>query len=332
MRIKILHFSICSLWLLCSVACVSWPQSPEFPEDFREEMRRLVIEISRYGRTGNPRFIVIPQNGQELLTGDGQATGEFVRYYGDAIDGVGREDLFYGYTGDNVRTPSYAEDYMIPYLALAESEGIEVLTIDYCSTAKKMDDSIKRNESLGFISFAADRRALDSIPSYPPRPFNENSGPVTDLSEASNFLYLINPAAFPMRDNYIETLAESSFDVLIIDLFDDEGLILTKEEIDMLKIKPSGASRLVIAYMSIGEAEDYRFYWRDFWNVSPPEWVDKENPHWPGNFKVRYWDPGWKDILYGRKESYLDLILERGFDGVYLDLIDAFEFYESGNY
>ena len=80
--------------------------------------------------------------------------------------------------------------------------------------------------------------------------------------------------------------------------------------------------------MSIGEVEDYRYYWQADWNTTNPSWMDAENPDWPGNFKVKYWDSEWQSIIYGNDQSYLKKILNTGFDGVYLDIIDAFEYYE----
>ena len=43
---------------------------------------------------------------------------------------------------------------------------------------------------------------------------------------------------------------------------------------------------------------------------------------------MAYWQPEWKDIIYGNDDSYLKKILDAGFDGVYLDIIDAYERYE----
>ncbi len=51
---------------------------------------------------------------------------------------------------------------------------------------------------------------------------------------------------------------------------------------------------------------------------------EPENPNWPGNYKVRYWDPEWQAIIF----EYEDKILNAGFDGVYLNIIDAFEYWE----
>ncbi|MFQ5795846.1 MAG: endo alpha-1,4 polygalactosaminidase [Candidatus Bipolaricaulia bacterium] len=96
-----------------------------------------------------------------------------------------------------------------------------------------------------------------------------------------------------------------------------------------LKTKANGGSRLVIAYMSIGEAEDYRYYWQAEWKPNPPSWLAEENPDWPGNYKVRYWDRNWQNVIYESNDSYLKKILDAGFDGVYLDIIDAFEYFEN---
>lgn len=57
--------------------------------------------------------------------------------------------------------------------------------------------------------------------------------------------------------------------------------------------------------MSIGEAENYRYYRRHEWDQKKPAWLDAENPNWSGNFKVKYWDSEWQKIIYGNDDSYL---------------------------
>ena len=112
-----------------------------------------------------------------------------------------------------------------------------------------------------------------------------------------------------------------------MDMFFD-GLEFNSDEITRLRMKKNGGTRMVIAYMSIGEAEDYRYYWDKSWKCGNPSWLDKENPKWKGNYKVKYWNPEWQTIIYGNDNSYLSRIINAGFDGVYLDIIDAFEYYE----
>ncbi|MBA7553310.1 hypothetical protein ES705_45900 [subsurface metagenome] len=116
--------------------------------------------------------------------------------------------------------------------------------------------------------------------------------------------------------------------MLITELFFDDEIELSAEDIQQLQNKANGGKRLVICYMSIGEAEEYRYYWQPSWSSNKPSWLDTENPYWEGNYKVKYWEQEWQDIIFGNSGSYLQKIIDAGFDGVYLDIIDAFEHFE----
>ena len=54
-----------------------------------------------------------------------------------------------------------------------------------------------------------------------------------------------------------------------------------------------------------------------------PAWLDIENRDWPGNYKVHCWDLGWQAIIF----DYTDRLMDAGFDGAYLDIIDAYEYH-----
>lgn len=291
-------------------------------------MRNFVQGISAYGKGKISNFIIIPQNGQEIITQNGEAEGVKETEYINSIDGAGREDLFYGYNNDNEPTPENEKNYMIAFLDLCEENSIEVLTIDYCSDQDKIDDSYSQNYTKNYISFAAPDRALNIIPDYPNEPFNRNSENIQFLADASNFLYLINPENFPTKEDFISAVSVTDYDLIIMDYFFNNEKF-TASEIENLKTKNNGGSRLLISYMSIGEAEDYRYYWKDDWKNNPPNWLEQENPNWKGNYKVRYWNQEWQSIIFGSDNSYLDMIIDAGFDGVYLDIIDAFEYFEN---
>jgi cysteinyl-tRNA synthetase len=299
----------------------------QYDVDFRREMREFVIEISKYAKGQKPNFIIIPQNGIELITGSGESHTALKTDYLNAIDGVGQEDLFYGYASDNQPTASSESDYLTAFLNRCEQNSVEVLVTDYCSTHSYVDDSYVQSQSMDYISFAAPDRELNTIPDYPVNPHNMNIDDVESLDQAKNFLYLLNPEKYATKDDMLYDLRYTNFDVLIIDAFFD-GEILTKNDLVSIKEKDNDGERLVIAYMSIGEAEDYRYYWSQTWNNNPPEWLTEENPDWEGNYKVEYWHDGWKNIIYGSVNAYLDRILDAGFDGVYLDIIDAYEYFE----
>jgi cysteinyl-tRNA synthetase len=294
--------------------------------DFKQEMRDFVQAISAYTKAKIPEFIVIPQNGQELVTLNGDNKGTADLTYLSSIEGQGREDLLYGYDADNKATPESETEYMTDFLDLAKEYGIVILVTDYCSSTSKIDDSYSRNNSKGYISFAATHRGLDNIPAYPVNPFSENNNVVT-LDEAKNFLYLINPDQYSGRQDFINAVTSTNYDLLIMDLFFNEEPF-TAGEVETLRNKANGGKRLVICYLSIGEAEDYRYYWQSNWKRGNPEWLYKENPDWEGNYKVKFWMDDWQKIIFGNENSYLDKILDAEFDGVYLDIIDAFEYFE----
>lgn len=129
----------------------------------------------------------------------------------------------------------------------------------------------------------------------------------------------------------VVALAASPFDLLVIDHAPDRvesvELLFRRPDIEALKVKPDGGRRVVLAYMSIGEAERYRFYWDEKWleKESCPAWLGPVNPQWAGNYPVQYWEPQWQSLMFGKSDSYVDRVLDAGFDGIYLDRADVYE-------
>lgn len=296
--------------------------------DYKQEMRDFVIGISDYAKASNTKFIIIPQNGIELVTSNGEEDGSVQTEYVTAIDGNGQEDLFFGYDNDDQATSASDNSYLKIFLDISKNAGKTILVTDYCSSPSKMASSYNQNNAAGYISFAASQRELNNIPDYPMPIYGENSGVITALSEVKNFLYLINPENYSTRTDFINSVTSTNYDLLIMDFFFQDGTEFTETEINRLKSKLNGGKRLVISYMSIGEAEDYRYYWQSGWSSRKPSWIDRENPDWEGNYKVKYWEEGWQNIIFGNENSYLRKIINTSFDGVYLDIIDAFEYFE----
>jgi cysteinyl-tRNA synthetase len=307
---------------------VSCNGDDEIDPVYRQRMREFVTEISQYARSCQSGFLVIPQNGIEIITDDGESNGPLNNAYMSAIDGHGQEDLFYGYNNDNEPTPAEDADYLQSFLDVSKAAGKTIMVTDYCYDKNFVDDSYAVNSAKGYTSFAADHRELDNIPSYPAQPFNSNSDNIISLKQVKNFLYLINPVNYNSKEAFISAVTLTNYDLLIMDLFFDESTQFTQDEINQLRSKANGGKRLVICYMSIGEAEDYRYYWQPSWEEDSPAWLDGENPDWEGNYKVKYWEKGWQDIIYGNDDSYTKKIVNAGFDGVYLDIIEAYEYYE----
>ena len=317
-----LYYCFACLPLLLFLGC-----PPEEDRDYAADMRSLVVTLSHYAKMQQPGFLIIPQNGEALLTLNQEEDGELAAPYLAAIDGLGREDLFYGYEGDNLATPEEEQAWMLALLRRAQAAGRTILVTDYCSTPAYVDRAYAENTAEGFLCFAADRRELDGLPAYPATPHQSHPGAVNSLADARNFLYLINSSAWSTWAGLVSALTATEYDLLILDFFDETGTPPSPQEMAQLQVKHSGGRRLVIAYLSIGEAEDYRYYWQASWNQDPPAFLEAENPHWPGNYAVRYWEAAWQDLLFGGSNAYLDRIIAAGFDGVYLDKIDSYEFF-----
>ena len=145
------------------------------------------------------------------------------------------------------------------------------------------------------------------------------------------------------RKTWLEALRNSDYDVIYIDsfynhrAFPENQTPLTKEEIDSLKVKPDGGKRQVIAYLSIGSAEQNRWYAQDEWTTEDPN-----NPNTPTEYEsrhhnrkrslksiyscrrrhsdvagfrlwrklhseeaiVQWWDPAWRDIIINGGGQY----------------------------
>ncbi|NQT91888.1 MAG: endo alpha-1,4 polygalactosaminidase [Lentisphaerae bacterium] len=171
----------------------------------------------------------------------------------------------------------------------------------------------------------------------------------TQLGDVEFWAYQIQGIGEP---GVVDSLARSRYDMLVLeptrtDWSSDDRDFNTRGMVTRLKatLGSDGSRRkLVIAYLDIGEAEDWRWYWTwsQSWSIGAskpadwPEYILAHDPDgWEGNYPVAYWDDEWKDIMiYGRDRdssphgdysSALDEVIRDGFDGVYLDWVEAYE-------
>lgn len=128
---------------------------------------------------------------------------------------------------------------------------------------------------------------------------------------------------YQLQDLDVGKLARSRYDVLVIDAGDGRAG-LTRGEIARLKRKSDGTRRLVIGYLNVGEAEDYRSYWRKEWDRRPPDWLGAENCRWKGDHRVQHWRAEWQDLLFRGRGSALARLVALGLDGVWLDRVDIY--------
>jgi cysteinyl-tRNA synthetase len=299
-----------SLTLVLSSGCL---QLMEEEVTRGDEMRSLVQKVSSYARDTDEDFIVIVANGEDLASDGGRTP----RGYLDAIDGVAREDLYFGTSGMDRPTPWSRTETLAASLNVSRRAGKVAMAVDRCSRPGFIWDSMEWANMMGFLYFASDSEGMDTIPDYPADPPGAHRGDVSSLEDARNLLVLTVAAGWDSRDEYLASLRDTNYDLLVVDAFFN-GTPLKAQEVDSLRTKKEGGARLVVAVMGLGEIDERQHVWRDLYTNQPPGWLGKEVNGEPGKHRVEYWERGWRAVLFRSEQSWLDQILASGFDGVYL--------------
>ena len=150
-------------------------------------------------------------------------------------------------------------------------------------------------------------------------------------SNPASFAYILQADSFAKtKSAAVAQLKESGRDWIVLDAAFADDTPWEQEDLDT--IRSGKAGRKVVAYLSIGEAEEYRPYWQSEWvsngkrTADAPVWLGIENPEWKGNYQVKYWNADWQKLML----PAIDDAMAHGFDGVYLDVVDGFETYEQG--
>jgi cysteinyl-tRNA synthetase len=150
-------------------------------------------------------------------------------------------------------------------------------------------------------------------------------------STPTSFAYILQADSFAKtKTAAVAKLKESGRDWIVLDATFAGDTPWEQTDLDAIRSGKTG--RKVVAYLSIGEAEDYRPYWQSEWvsngrrTAAAPVWLRIENPEWKGNYQVKYWSADWQKLVL----PAIDNAMARGFDGVYLDIVDGFQTYEQG--
>jgi uncharacterized protein (TIGR01370 family) len=109
--------------------------------------------------------------------------------------------------------------------------------------------------------------------------------------------------------------------------------LFSTEEVSAIR---RGGKRPVFAYLNVGELAPYRSYWVDAFGAAGPPAKgstpgEREVPAWYGGMSkegehlAAFWTPAWLEVL----RRQIDALLERGYDGVFLD--DVLHYYTWGS-
>mgnify|MGYP001679623872 FL=1 len=301
-------------YILLLLLFISYFSFSEVNNVYKERMKDFIKELRN---NTDKEKIIITQNGNELYFKNGKIDKKFF----NITNATTQESLYYGdVLRFNVPTSKGLKNELLELTTPIRKKGKPVFVINYGKGQKKKEFLKKEALKTKFVSellpsFNADK-LYQTIEDY-------NDEDINSLSEVKNFLCLLNPENFSDTEEYYQALRNTNYDLLLIEV-SHNNIFFTKEQIEELKIKDNGGKRIVIAYLSIGEAEDYRFYWKKKWNKKKPNWIVKENENWEGNYIVKYWSPEWKDII----KEYQKKLDEIGVDGYLLDTVDTYQYFE----
>lgn len=194
-----------------------------------------------------------------------------------------------------------------------------------------------------------ERETLPATPSPAPTGKSEHSEQTMatrmPLADVRSWAYQIQDLAVP---GSIEALEASHYDVLVLEptstdwsttatkAFDTRGMV---ERLERSPASDAGHTKIVLAYVDVGQAESWRWYWTwpqtdELAGGAWPSFVLGADPDgWAGCWIVAYWSAEWRRILFGEGavpvaggswSSIIDEVVADGFDGIYMDWVEAY--------
>lgn len=304
--------------------------------DARQEMRNLIRHISSVSRRANRNFVVITMGGLELIekTDTVDATRKSpATTYMRSIDGIIVRSLNMHppeVGKQETRTDKKVRDELVRLADIGKRRGLRIMVADYAKTPGTITEAINLNKAKGYLPFSVDNPGFrfDAIPAFPKRPFRENSENIAGLKLAQNILFLNDSSRYDSRDNFVLALNNTNFDVVVVDVYHRGRTPFQRAHVRGMKFKKLGAKRLALAYMNVGQADTSRYYWKPGWREGRPGFLASPVLGEPDSHYVQYWNPAWKNIIAGDAKSYTYGIIAQGYDGVVIDGVDSYQFFE----
>ncbi len=251
--------------------------------NYRTAMRSIVEELAIYARGRDPKFIVTTRGGFDLLA---WSRREFdlteikrdpdAKIPADAIMQIGMPlRLYIQQLNGIVLNGQFCAPLRVPRDNLHDmaKQGLKLLSIEHCKTPATAQSALQAAIQAGVVAHT-DSDTTDVFTNVPKnRPSPENPRNVEVLGVAKNMLVMLDNTQYASHGEWLAALQSTNYDVLVTDAFFKGKQNLTKDEIHSLKFKEMGARRLVLARMSVGYAEDERYYWKREWGIGEPSWI-----------------------------------------------------------
>ncbi len=225
-----------------------------------------------------------------------------------------------------IRRVSDLEDHkrrVLRGIAALKTYNRPLLSIESCPNQAAVEGAYRAADRDHVLTFAAvNDPKLDVLPKS--RPPHENANPTASIAQTRTWLPMTKGDKFGSREDWLTNLTKTNYDAVVIDVGWRGVDLFNKADIARLKYKNLGGPRLVLAEMPMGRAFDWRWYWQKGWVAGTPPFLFAVDKSEPGAFVIDPLSPQWLEIL----GKYIAGLMDLGFDGVMMDDIDTYLWFE----
>lgn len=317
---------------------------PHRVTNYREAMRRNIEMLSNYADLQNKDFQIVIHEGSELLnkslweyhlTGYNEAREKgpdakdpsflyrLINQSDNHIDVIGNPAPYYlrNLTGIVINNLYCSERNIHPAVL---NSSLKIISLDYCPQTADFEQAIVDSVSENVLehAFRDKNQAFNNIDNQ--LLINENAKNIFKLADAKNILVLEDDSKYKDKYDLIKNLRDTNFDVIFISPMFHQKTPYSKEEIDSLKFKKNGTTRLVFAIMDISEANPAAYYWNKNWKIGKPEWLRRRSFINSETIITEYWNQEWEKIISRHFKS----IIDSGYNGAFLTGLQNHRYFE----
>ena len=252
---------------------------PRYIPNFRQKIRSNIDMIANYAHDQNPDFQIVLHEGEDMLK---KNLWEYhlsgynkVRNHSDPNDDP---SFLYRNTDEDTSGALRPEELpkfrqKIDGIALnnvfchgrkistdLKSSGLKLISIDHCSSPENYEEALQEafGENILFYGFTNPDLAFNNINRR--HIISENAKNIFNIQDAKNILFLTDDSKYKTSYDFIRNLQNSNYDIIVIPALFHGTEPFSPEDINSLKFKKNGTTRLVLAEMNLSEADPKMYY------------------------------------------------------------------------
>ena len=320
------------------------PLPPRAIVNYRKEMRDIIASLVSYAKKHNPDFIFLTHEGTDILY---KSLWEYhLDGYNEArTHRINANDPSFLLTLEqraeeiatlmkNDKTPfAPGIDGIVLNNVICEQRDIpekikdsnkKIISIDKCENGEFYDRGIKYalENNMLFYGFINSDTSFKKIRNQPL--INENARNIFTLSDASNISFFLDDSLYNNKQDFIEDVASSNFDIVIINPTFQNKSPFSADEVNRLRLKKNGTKRLLIAAQNLSEAKNSDYFWRNNWQIENPSFIRRESFVCKDGYIMEYWQKPWREII----SEYFKSIIRTGYDGVFFTGLENHTYFE----